>query len=576
MKKWFNFVAKEKVLEIDILDEIGGWGISAAEFKKMLDVKDNGQDIKVNINSPGGSVFDGITIYSLLAERRDRVSVEVYGVAASIASVIALAGKELVMREGSFFMIHDPWSITLGDSTDHRKTADILDKIANQIMGIYSSHTMLTDEELKDAMKEETWYTPEQAVDVGFAARVEGQKIAASINFEFNKHFKNAPRMESEKITQVVNLEKQEVIMADDKTVQAVQPEKDVKLEMLTERMEASIKEIEDLKAKLETVTVRPNISPSFEDEGAQWFYDSLKKAGQKRGDFKAAADTITTTDGMGIPVAASEKIMMNVNQMSIMRKYGADVRPAGAQQTRFSTVVDSGMAGLIAEGGSYAEKADPTLITLDLYKLGGRFSLTEETNEDSFMAMYDAFSKYAARIIARAENAYFLSGTGAGQPKGVDEETAALTAAASGAVTFAELLSLDESLDPEWDFSLGEGANYKGPVYLMSTSTAAAIRALVDANSNYYFRDNEDGRLNRMFGRPVVRTNNIADFAVNAISIVLVNPMAYLIGERKPSLAIKVGYDNDTHNITWDFSERVGGQTWDPNGVAPLKMAAV
>lgn len=573
--RWFKMSASESATEIDIFDEIGMWGITAADFKDELKEKDKGKPIKVSINSPGGSVFDGIAIYSLLAERRDRVSVEVYGIAASIASVIALAGKDLVMREGSFFMIHDPWSLTMGTAEEHRKTADILDKISGQIMDIYRQHTALTDDELNEAMRSETWYTAEDAVLAGFAHHVEGAKAAAASQFEMFKRFKNVPVGDIEN-TQVANLKIQEDIKMEDvnKDAQALQPD----VSAINAKIEAQGAELESIKAKLESVTIRPKLSPSFKDKDVQWFYDSLREATANRGQsFKAAADTITTADGMGIPVAASEKILMNVNQMSIMRKYGADVRPAGAQSTRFSTVVDSGVAGLISEGGSYAEKADPTLITMSLYKLGGRFSITEEANEDTFMAMYDAFQMYAARLIARAENSYFISGSGSSQPKGIDEETATETAAATGAVTFAELLALDEDLNPEWDFFIGDpyGPDYKGPVYLMSSATAAKLRALVDGSSNYYFRTHEDGRLSHMFGRPVVRTSYMANMAAGAKSIALVNPMAYLIGERRPNLALKIGYDNDTHNVTWDFNERVGGQIWDTNGLALLAMAA-
>lgn len=587
--KWFKMTAKKSITEIDIFDEIGIWGISAADFKDELKEKDNGKPIRVSINSPGGSVFDGIAIYALLADRRERVSVEIYGIAASIASVIALAGHEMVMKDGSFFMIHDPWSIAIGTAEEFRHEAEILDKISLQIMDIYRQHTALTDEELHQAMKDETWYTAEEAVLVGFAHHVEGQKAAAMAQFDMFKRFRNVP-VGDVKNNQVANdlIKPEENSKMDDektavKDVQAGgQPEaKDARFDELKPVVEANAKTLEDIKAKLESITVRPNLSPSFRDEDVQWFYDLLRETsenhGNLSGDFKAAADTITTSDGMGIPVAASEKILMNVNQMSILRRFGADVRPAGAQSTRFSTVVDSGAAGLITEGGSYAEKADPTLITMALYKLGGRFSLTEETDEDSFMDLYEAFQLYAARLIARAENSYFVSGSGSSQPKGLDEETTSETAAATGAVTFAELLALDEDLSPEWDFYLGDpgGKDYKGPVYLMSTSTAAALRALVDTNDNYYFRQHEDGRLTHMFGRPVVRTSNMADMEASAVAIALVNPMAYLIGERRPNLALKVGYDNNTHNVTWDFNERVGGQIWDTNGVALLTMAA-
>ncbi len=346
--------------------------------------------------------------------------------------------------------------------------------------------------------------------------------------------------------------------------------------------MAAISSRIDNLEAKLDSIAIQPKVRPTFDGhEGKEWFYDALREASANRGQgFKAEADAITTADGIGIPVAAANDIMINVNQMSYLRKYGADVRPAPAQSTRFSTVVDNGAAGLIAEGGSYTEKADPTLITLNLYKMGGRFSVTEESVQDtqSVAAMYGSFTKNAARLIARSENAYFISGSGSQQPKGIDEETASVTAAAHDAVTFAELVELDESLHPEWRWSLGSVAagDYVGPIYLVSSSTAETLRVLQDGNSNYFFRNHEENGMQTLFGRPLIRDANVDNMgAVDKKAIILVHPAAYLIGERRPNLALKVGYDNDTHNVTWDFSERVGGQTWDTNGLAILQMAA-
>lgn len=580
--RWFQMRANNDAsVDIDIFDEIGLWGITAKDFKEELQEKDTGGHIRVSINSPGGDVFDGLAIYSLLAERRDRVSVEVYGLAASIASIIALAGKELIMRAGTFFMIHDPWSLVIGNSDEMRKTADILDKIAAQIFGIYSERTALTDDELKAAMKSETWYTPQEAVDAGFASVVQGEKVAASVNFDFLNKFSNRPAsLETVQALSQPNQKEDAMENVATENVQAkVEPVQD-KTDERFAALESKIEEVhKNVDEKLASISVRPQVKPDLKDEGAQWFYDSLREASNNHGaGFKATARELDTADGVGIPVAASSEILMNVNQMSIMRKYGAEVRPAGAQSTRFTTVVDSGSAAILEEGGSYSDAADPTLITMALYKLAGRFSLTEEVDEDTIMDMYSAFQRYAARLIARGENAYFISGSGSDQPKGVDEETASVTAAAHDAVTFAELLELDESLDPEWDYFLGDpdGGNYMGPIYLMSASTAEAIRALTDTNSNYYFRQHEDGRLKTMFGRPVIRNSNVANMGtVDNPAIILVNPMAYLIAERRPNIAIKVGYDNDTHSITWDFNERVGGQVWDSNGVAVLQMAA-
>ena len=169
-----------------VFNEIGHYGTTAEMFSRELDFA-NGDDIEVRLNSPGGNVFEGITIYNMLKSYKGNVKVIVDGLAASIASVIALGGDEIVMNEGSFFMIHNPFSGVMGESEDFRKQADILDSIRDQILGIYQSATGLGTDELIEMMNEETWLTAADANALGFAnSQQVFNKVAANLNF-FNK-----------------------------------------------------------------------------------------------------------------------------------------------------------------------------------------------------------------------------------------------------------------------------------------------------------------------------------------------------------------------------------------------------
>jgi ClpP class serine protease len=135
-----------------------------------------------------------MAIYNVLAKARDRLTVEVLGIAASAASVIALAGRELVMDEGSYLMIHEPWGITAGPADDHRKTADVLDKMTGNFADLYASHSGLSRDEALAAMKDETWYTASEAVDAGFADGVgQGAEIAASAEDLARFKYQHAP-----------------------------------------------------------------------------------------------------------------------------------------------------------------------------------------------------------------------------------------------------------------------------------------------------------------------------------------------------------------------------------------------
>ena len=169
----------EKEAEILIYDEIGFFGIQAKDFVESLDALEV-ETLHVRINSPGGSVWDGMAIYNALKRYDGLVMTHVDGVALSAASFIALAGDEVVMGEGAFLMIHDPWSIVVGTAEDMRKEAQVLDKHAGAIAAIYAGKTGMELDEVNKLMAEETWMTPDEAIELGFADRKEeASKISA-------------------------------------------------------------------------------------------------------------------------------------------------------------------------------------------------------------------------------------------------------------------------------------------------------------------------------------------------------------------------------------------------------------
>lgn len=170
-RSWFRMEKKsDDLAEIEIFDEIDSfWGIGPKEFKARLDEIKGAKSIKLLLNSPGGSVFDGMAIYNLLAAHRDKLDIEVVGLAASIASIIALAGRKLTMAEGSYYMIHNPLTIMIGDAEELRKTADVLDKMKGDLVAIYGKKSGLKDNEISQLMDDETWLTADEAIEKGFA-----------------------------------------------------------------------------------------------------------------------------------------------------------------------------------------------------------------------------------------------------------------------------------------------------------------------------------------------------------------------------------------------------------------------
>lgn len=195
-QSWYSIKAKANdTAEISIYDEIGFWGVSAASFAQ--DLKDCGNNIKqinLHIHSPGGDVFDGIAIYNLLKNHPANVTVYIDGLAASMASVIAMVGNEVIMPENAMMMIHKPWGIQGGDAEDMRKYADLLDKVENTLIPAYASKTGKTPEELAEMLSAETWLTAKECVEQGFADKLAEPLVAmASIKSRKLEDFEKMP-----------------------------------------------------------------------------------------------------------------------------------------------------------------------------------------------------------------------------------------------------------------------------------------------------------------------------------------------------------------------------------------------
>lgn len=157
---------------ISIFDTIGddgmGGGVSMRRISAALrSMKDD--DVVVNINSPGGSMFEGVAIYNALKEHKGKVKIKVLGMAASAASIIAMAGDEVEIAKSAFFMIHNSWVVALGNRHDLMDTAKTLAPFDAAMASIYAEKTGKDEKEIAKMMDEETWISGELAVEMGFA-----------------------------------------------------------------------------------------------------------------------------------------------------------------------------------------------------------------------------------------------------------------------------------------------------------------------------------------------------------------------------------------------------------------------
>ncbi|WP_351123357.1 ClpP-like prohead protease/major capsid protein fusion protein [Shewanella sp. T24-MNA-CIBAN-0130] len=193
-KSWYSLKAQNGNAELMIYDEIGGWGISAQQFARDLQGLGKIGTLTARIHSPGGDVFDGMAIYNMIKGHPAHKVCHIDGLAASMASVIAMAFDEVIMPENAMMMVHKPWGGTLGDADAMRKYAELLDKVESNLVGAYQQKTGLSDEVLHALLADETWLTGREAVEKGFANTLtEPLQMAASLNSKRLKDFTNMP-----------------------------------------------------------------------------------------------------------------------------------------------------------------------------------------------------------------------------------------------------------------------------------------------------------------------------------------------------------------------------------------------
>lgn len=179
LQRWNSALAakeegEEKDNTISIYDAIGfdpwtGAGVTAKRIAAALRVIGKKEPVFVNVNSPGGDLFEGIAIYNLLRDHEGEVTIRVVGLAASAASVIAMAGDNVQVARAGFMMIHNVWVLAMGNRNDLRDAADQLETFDDALAGIYAARTKRDKKEMAKMMDRETWFSGDQAIEGGFA-----------------------------------------------------------------------------------------------------------------------------------------------------------------------------------------------------------------------------------------------------------------------------------------------------------------------------------------------------------------------------------------------------------------------
>lgn len=277
MKSWYSISAKAELsqTEISIFDEIGYWGVSAKQFIGDLKSVPANHNILLRIHSPGGEVFDGNAIANALKRHPGGVTVQIEGLAASMATVIALAGSPVKMAANGFYMIHNPWGVAMGDAGDMREQAELLDKIQTGIVNAYADKSGQTVEQVQAWMDAETWFTADEALAAGFIDEItDAHKMAASANkFDRLAKFQNAP----------VNLTHNEIVMEENQSTEeipAAEVVEEIAADEVVEETPAPVEEIPETPvaviANADSITAKFN-AISAERDAFKALADSYK-----------------------------------------------------------------------------------------------------------------------------------------------------------------------------------------------------------------------------------------------------------------------------------------------------------
>lgn len=190
-QKWYAFknIADESgEVELSLYDEIGAFGIGAKQFiAELKEYKD--QHVHLRINSPGGEIVEGSAIYNALSRHPGGVTVHIDALAASMASVIAMAGNPVYMADNALLMIHNPWTLAAGEAKDLRKQADLLDTMKSNLIRAYKKKSGLEEKEIAKLMDEETWLDATEAAALGFIDAIEDGVPAAASAKEMRARF---------------------------------------------------------------------------------------------------------------------------------------------------------------------------------------------------------------------------------------------------------------------------------------------------------------------------------------------------------------------------------------------------
>jgi len=335
-KTWYNMATKtDTEAEVSIYGTIGGFDINAKDFAEDLKGID-ADTIHLRVDSPGGSVIDGISIFNALQRHPAKVVTHIDSLAASMGSVVAMAGDEVRMANNALIMIHEPWTVAMGNAEELRKNADTLEKMSGNILQAYS-RSQYTPEQVADLMKEETWMTAQDALDAGFIDYIDdGLKAVASIVDAANSVELQVP---TEKLIASINGK-----------LDAVAKQRDD----LSAKLTAQSQELVDARAELEAAEI---VLKEVDEKDAA-FKAELETAKAELIAARAEIETSKEVTDTAVALKAAEMLQMNAHAPVVSN--GEPIAKKMTKEQFWDKYHEIGKAeGLAAKNKFYKENKD-------------------------------------------------------------------------------------------------------------------------------------------------------------------------------------------------------------------------
>jgi HK97 family phage major capsid protein len=592
---------------VDLFGTIGTEQVNESTFAAAL--REAEGDVLVRINSPGGLAYTGLTIFNLLVRHSGRVRIEIVGMAASAASIVAMAGDEIAIAESGQVMIHNAWVLTIGDQRDHAESVELLEKLDAALAGIYARRSGRSEGEIRRLMDKTTYFTADEALEAGLVTEImkgiearndfdlkqiyaswaaENSDAADDFSKEARKLIRKIDEMSTKGATPAESMNAPAARVAALISTKPINQERNVNLEALASEIKNATADIASLKA---TVGVPDRSRPGKGPISAA-YANELAALGKfcAFGDDSVMASMSVGSDADGgyldLPVLSDQFSRRLADAMPMRRlARGVTIKNSGS----FQEITDFGkpQTKWVGETESRPKTDTPKLgrLEIQLNEIESNAAASARLLDDAGTNIAEWLIEHIVQEFAREEGEAFLIGDGVLKPRGLlnyPTSTEKDDARASGTLQIVK--SGDGAGLPASDpagclksLVWAVRAPYRvGASFLMNSATAGAIDRITDDIGRPLWRDSlREGAPATLLGYPVEIDETMPDIGANTTPVAYGSfSRGYTILDR-PGIRLLRDPFTEKGFVLFYVTKRVGGGVQNFEAIKLLKIAA-